>query len=150
MCALSKNIEYNEEFVKTGPAKRSASLHFRPQRRIIQTMSRKTISAILAVTYALTIPVLLVVHVHPLGIGSGTQVFSVATSGFGLSRSQVTDSASCQLCPRLASLDLPQAGSSPVSPQQFLQSFSPFEISTISLLLFRSVDLRAPPAAFLA
>jgi len=150
MYELLENIEYNREFVKTGSAKRGSMLHFRAQRRIIGSMTRKTIAATLAVTYAFTIPVLFVVHVHPLCIGSGTQVFSVETPNPGHLASRVTDPASCQLCPRLTSLDFPQLGSSLVSLQELPQSFFPFETSTISLLLIHSVDLRAPPAAFLA
>jgi hypothetical protein len=108
-------------------------------------MSRKTLAAILALTYALTIPILLVVHIHPLGIGSGVQAFSVANADPRLPASNATESASCQLCSRLTSIGLPQLDSSLVSLQQFPQSFQPSETTTISLLIFCSVDLRAPP-----
>jgi hypothetical protein len=110
-------------------------------------MSRKTLAAILALTYALTIPVLLAVHIHPLGIGSGVQAFSVATAGSRLSASDATESTSCQLCSRLTSIALPRLDSSLISLQEFPQSLHPFETSTISLLLFPSVDLRAPPVS---
>ncbi len=108
-------------------------------------MFRKTLAALLALTYALTIPVLLAVHIHPLGIGSGVQAFSVATAGSQHATSDVSESTSCQLCSRLTSIGLPQLDPSLISLQKFPQSFHPSETTTISLLLFRSVDLRAPP-----
>lgn len=113
-------------------------------------MFRKTLAAFLALTYALTIPVLLAVHIHPLGIGSGVQAFSVATAESRHSSSDIAESTSCQLCSRLTSIGLPQLDSSLISLQQFPQSFHPSETTTISLLLFRSVDLRAPPVRSVA
>jgi hypothetical protein len=112
-------------------------------------MFRKSVSLTLALVYAVTIPTLFAVHIHPLGIGSGAQVLTAAAVGSKLSAPGASESGMCQLCLRLTSISLPQLDSGLISIRPLSQSFRPFEISTISLLLFCSVDLRAPPVALL-
>ncbi len=113
-------------------------------------MFRKTITSALILLYALTIPTLLAFHIHALGIGTGNVGHTACQGATTPTGSSSTQSASCQICSRLASLNLFQVDSERSAIEPYGQRFEPLEVATYSHRFLHTCQLRAPPFGFVS
>ena len=120
-------------------------LHFRPQSCIMCTMCRKILTAALILIYGVTVPTLLVVHTHPLGFGSGNTIISARDSVTPPPNSSLSQSASCQICSRLASMNLFQINCEQFAAEQYRHYTPLFEAPTLPCPSVYTFQLRAPP-----
>ena len=117
---------------------------------IILQMQRKVITSVLISVYLVTIPTLLAFHVHPLGIGSGQVAIIPSASEMLPSSSGATKSVACQICSRLASVDLLLIDSESFVLEHYGQLSEFSQGQTFPRLLLQSVQLRAPPRPVVA
>ncbi len=123
-----------------------SELHFFYQNRIIWAMSKKIITSFLIWIYGLTIPTLLVLHVHPLGFGSGDPLIRQGEEQAAASSSASSQPASCQICSRLSSTYVLRLDPEVVRVESYSLVQQVFDIPSFCRFSHHTVQLRAPPS----